>query len=633
MRRTLYLSFTYWLLFQAYGSAQLLQSSLNGTGGLTCLSLLYGVFSVASLFAPQMIGLVGPKALIPLSASLYVLMVGANASPSLETLLPACVGVGLGASTLWSSQGMLTGKWAQLHAQATGTALTDANSKMSGAFYSVFSSAGGFSAIIASLVIMWSDNPRQLFVYLAMVGTLAVLLMLLVPGPEDASERVLLSPVTVLKAARERWSSATGGRKGAARLEEEGEGGAVPGIAASATAASSTSTAKEAGAAAAAPAPRPSLLFMLRFLCKERRMRWFTPILLTTGMASGIFNGPFLGSVASRGYGLRIVGFMGATFSFGSAISTALWARMAAKPWWGRRWTFFVAILCQLSFLLVCVIWTLSFPGKGTAAGGAGPAEGGPPDSYLPILFFLSLLYSIGDSVCYAYAPATLQTFFPTGPEAACAMASIRFYNAIGFSAATFLSTLLMSEGQSFLPLQFGLLAVWVSISGLCLLHLNKNICPIDLRQSMEEIAAAEAAKRGGEGAGGGEKEEADAEVAVEGKVQQQLQLSQEAAGQVVDALQRGADSSTSSSSSSGSEWRATGSGALPLTAVVIATQSSAAGATFFPEASSDMVRATANPISEEGSAGGSAEEAGGGGGEGLPPQHGTRFRRLTNEI
>lgn len=110
-----------------------------------------------------------------------------------------------------------------------------------------------------------------------------------------------------------------------------------------------------------------------------------------------------------------------------------------------------------------------------------------------------------GDSVLFTFTPATLQTFFPSGPQAPCAMAAIRFFNASGFSASAILSVTLASAGAAKnalsggggagggrTSLQFGLQLGCLLLAAGALWYMHTRVCSIDLMPATAAGAAAD---------------------------------------------------------------------------------------------------------------------------------------------
>jgi len=231
-------------------------------------------------------------------------------------------------------------------------------------------------------------------------------------------------------------------------------------------------TSSSGSAAAAPPPPFPSVGYMLRFLVREKKMAWMMPLIVQNGIGAGLFNGAFLGAVVAPSVGVGLVGVIGACFSFGSSIFTLLFSKHLQNPRIGRRWGFVAAYAFMLTFVLSVLLWVVWFaPAKGEAAEW--------PSTAVSMVFYVycALLYAAADSIFQSQVPATLQTFFPTSPDASCAMAGIRLCSALGTSSFVILTVLLSSAGTWVV---FAVVVLTLALSAVAARHLHRNICSVD---------------------------------------------------------------------------------------------------------------------------------------------------------
>jgi hypothetical protein len=461
IRRVQLLAFGFWLLFNAYSAAQLLQTAVNGTAGYACLATLYALFAVSALFAPTLVGWIGYMWLIPLSAVPYVIMVAVNMAPTLGSLMPACSAVGIAAATLWSAQSMYVAKCGINYARDAKIPLTNSTSLMNARFYAIFASSGGFSNIMASVIIMSvKDAIKTLFIYLSFVGTAAVCVMSIVPDPELDMSGSIVSLVPICCRARKVAAKSILQEDSVAQRQVDVE------ITVELPSAESRKPAE-------GPAPKltqiPSVIYMFRFLATSPGMLYMTPMLFTSGLGMGVFNGLWMGQLVSAGIGVQYVGFVGAAYSFTSAVGAYLWGKLVQRPAFGRRWAFVGAFGFHMVFLVCSAMWSFAF---------VDSEEAKAPDDAVsfPLFIIMAMVYACGDSVWFSQLPATLQTFYSTGPESPCAMASIRLYTAIGFSVATLTSIALAGNAAP----QFVFQAVCMLASGVSLWYMNKHVRPID---------------------------------------------------------------------------------------------------------------------------------------------------------
>jgi len=522
--RVRFLAFGFFLLFIAYSSAQLLQTALNGSRGYACLFGVYAAFGLFSLYAPALVALLGPNALLPASAGGYVLMVAANLfrSASAEFLLvPSCVLVGVCAATLWSSQAVYLGRAALELSRLDGRELTLCTSELNGKFYANFMFSGVFSGLFSSAVMMSGvpDAVALLFLLLTGVGAAGLAALALLPEPGDPSARVLAPPgaklagaelllaaeadeATAQRASASWWLDLEAAPPATAPDSGPAPGPELPQVAsalapapapapaaaeAEATppqrAAPADTAALTSTAGAAPAAMRPTLFYMIAFLATDRRMRFIVPTIFVTGLGAGYVNGAWMGAVVSRRIGVELVGLCGATYSLASSLaSSQVWAPLAQRPAFGRRGCFAVALVAYLAWYAFFAIYIAVTP----------PLESGVRSADAAVIFAGAVWHGLFDPVLSSFVPATLQTFFSSGRDALCAMSSVRVVYSLGFALAQLLSTSLAAAGSPRLAEQSALCGAFTLLAAACLAYLHFRICSIDA--TVEELAAAAAA-------------------------------------------------------------------------------------------------------------------------------------------
>ncbi|KAL9242497.1 hypothetical protein vseg_016489 [Gypsophila vaccaria] len=113
------LSFSFLLVFSAYGAVQNLESTVNDEGdlGTTSLGILYVSFMVFSLFASLVVRRLGSKYSMMIGTTGYWLFTAANLLPNWYTMVPASVYMGFCASIIWVGQGTYLTSTACSHAR------------------------------------------------------------------------------------------------------------------------------------------------------------------------------------------------------------------------------------------------------------------------------------------------------------------------------------------------------------------------------------------------------------------------------------------------------------------------------------------------------------------------------------
>lgn len=228
------------------------------------------------------------------------------------------------------------------------------------------------------------------------------------------------------------------------------------------------------------PPPRPSLWFMLRFLTTNKRMRYIIPTILVTGAGNGYISGAWYGGVVGRAIGIEYVGFVGATYSLAAAIATKMWGKLAQRESFGRRWCFVLSFASHVLWYLAFTLWCAKYISD------EPDAPNYPPDASregaFAMLFIGVAWYAIFDPVFNSMVPATLQTFFPSGAEAPCAMASIRAVYSVGFATQQGISISL--QGKRIAEQSLGLMFLML-FAAASLWYLHRNVCQIDLKQEL----------------------------------------------------------------------------------------------------------------------------------------------------
>lgn len=219
----------------------------------------------------------------------------------------------------------------------------------------------------------------------------------------------------------------------------------------------------------------PSIPFMLRFVATSRRLRWAMPLIFYVGLASGLFNGAFLGALVAKNLGLPAVGVIGATYSIASSVGTSGWAKLLVRPTFGRRWGFVAAFTGHALWLAFATGWYVLF----------GPHVGGDPASAswpsygaaMPLLILITIVFGATDCLMWSQVPATLATMYPDGTsEAPCAMASIRLFSAAGTATSVLLSVALKKH----LAWQYVLTAVACAVAAGVTRRLHTHVCSLD---------------------------------------------------------------------------------------------------------------------------------------------------------
>ncbi|XP_064468881.1 protein unc-93 homolog A-like [Ornithodoros turicata] len=150
------------LLFIAYQSLQILQSSINAVGGLgtTSLATTYVALVVSCMFLPSyMIQRLGLKYTMAASMVMYLTYFLANMKPMWITLLPASFILGMGGAPLWTAKCSYVSFMAQKYADLED--LKDATPIVTGffgLFFMVFQTSQVWGNLISYMILRPSNN-------------------------------------------------------------------------------------------------------------------------------------------------------------------------------------------------------------------------------------------------------------------------------------------------------------------------------------------------------------------------------------------------------------------------------------------------------------------------------------------
>ena len=135
------LALSFLCIFTAYGSLEMLQSSLNVAGslGLIGLTVLYSCKLLSSLFLPSFVfSKLGMKWTIVVATFGYIAYIAASFHATWGTLIPSSVLLGIGASNLWTGQMSYVSTLARQYASISGLKFSNALSRVFSIFYTIY---------------------------------------------------------------------------------------------------------------------------------------------------------------------------------------------------------------------------------------------------------------------------------------------------------------------------------------------------------------------------------------------------------------------------------------------------------------------------------------------------------------
>ncbi|XP_013380298.1 UNC93-like protein [Lingula anatina] len=155
MKNLIALSLSFMFVFSSFTSLRNLQSSLNPTGGLGLLSLsvMYGVFVLASLTGTAVTQILRPKNTLILGMAMQACYVTANFYPSPFLLVPASALAGFANATMWIAQGTYIASIASSYATVMKKRPADVMNKFYGIFFMIWQMSNIIGNLTASLVL------------------------------------------------------------------------------------------------------------------------------------------------------------------------------------------------------------------------------------------------------------------------------------------------------------------------------------------------------------------------------------------------------------------------------------------------------------------------------------------------
>lgn len=447
----------FFCVFAAFSTAQMLESSLHGPSGLACLFSIYGAFGVSAAAAPWLIGAsaVTTTTAMAVSSVPYVALVASSLLPTrIEALSQiACVGVGLGAGTLWAAHGTYVGEAAVAFAAATDTSVSMAASRLNAIFYSTFFCSGIVANSAASVLMIAIPDAtlavRALFALLTFISGCGCAIIYFLVSPNDANDRIFAfsSCRTVVSGPRVVMS--------AAAPEEAKDGVSPPAV--------------------------PSPLAVIRFLVVERPVRFLAPTAFATGAGAGFIIGSWMARAVAASVGAGYVGLAGTAYGIAAVLGMRVWGALAARQSWGRRWVFVVGFaIAALWYAATAAVWV-----------GADPPSAVPDGSAMRVATALAAIsaFAFTDSIFNALLNATVQTLYPARPALTCGIACMKISYCAGFSLQQIFALAMSARGDARLDYNAGACLLLLVVAALSLAYGHARVAHIDGVLRAESLA------------------------------------------------------------------------------------------------------------------------------------------------
>ena len=383
---------SFFLVFSCFNAAQSLDGSIPAPPGLAAIQfcVLYVTFGLLCIPAPKVISLTGPKWGIAVGMLTYVSLVASFLAPpyctakqerehhsgdcwSVELIwalrLVTAVLVGVGASLVWTGQGVYLGQLAahavqQEELEMEAASATSASSspidenplndpeatrrerlgatlkRYNGIFWTCFQFSGTCGLVASSLeltLVQSASSTSYLFLGLTascLFGVVSVIAFLptlpaVTPLPRSPNLAATSTPVAEQESAVRREIVGT-------IATEDPSGG-------------------NAGATACAgESPKSVSVFAALHLCADPRLAFVVPNIIYNGLSLAFIWFLYNTFVFNTALGTSSVGFGSACFYTYNSLATALASRMAAQC--GQRSTMLAAAAIQLLFF-VLMLW------------------------------------------------------------------------------------------------------------------------------------------------------------------------------------------------------------------------------------------------------------------------------------
>ncbi|GFT79403.1 protein unc-93 homolog A [Nephila pilipes] len=154
----------YFFLFSSYQALANLQSTLNIEDdiGVISQSIIYAALIFSSLFLPKLIiRKFGCKVTLVISTLTYVPFITANFFPSMATLAPTSVFIGLGAAPLWSAKCTYLNEISVLYADQSSDTADVVTSRFFGIFFMVFQNTQIWGNLVSYFVLKPSTHAPE----------------------------------------------------------------------------------------------------------------------------------------------------------------------------------------------------------------------------------------------------------------------------------------------------------------------------------------------------------------------------------------------------------------------------------------------------------------------------------------
>ena len=421
LRASLHLGLGFLVLFLAFSVSQSFQtSSAHQTAGSRALGIVYGVGAAATFVSAWVVESMGPQLSLCVGSVSYVLFVAANIEYNEAALYASSALLGVGASVLWTAQGVYVNSCAEGHEAALALPRGSTLGLFNGIFWSLFQTNILLGSLLAAALFANDVSTAVIFIVMTAICAAGSISLCFLPKQQPVTKQVTA---------------------GAFPVSSEDDQALTKMLDHSAA----TERINATLLSAAAPSAHRSLsaqichVFHSLRLLGNPRLQVLLPMMIYSGLSQSYINGSFPPLIESKSSKFFVLAALGGTDALGSMFLGRLSDRI------GRVWVLSVGFVASASVIVCLLLWR-------------------PAQSLLPAYFALAVGLGVSDAVVNTQLYAILGGFFPRHSEAA--FANFKLFQA-GATAAAFLADEAIGfEWKSIitggaLVLGFGCLAVY----------------------------------------------------------------------------------------------------------------------------------------------------------------------------
>lgn len=344
---------------------------------------------------PWVVESLGPQLSLAAGSVSYVLFVAANIEYNEAALYASSALLGIGASVLWTAQGVYVGACAEAHESSLALPRGSTLGLFNGIFWSLFQTNILLGSLLAAALFANDVSTAVIFIVMTAICAAGSISLCFLPKQHSATGQ---------PSDADALTTVSGEDQGLTKMMDH-------------SAATERINAALLSTAAVPPARRSlsaqicHVFHSLRLL-GNRRLQVLLPLMLYSGLSQSYINGSFPPLIDSRSSKFFVLAALGGT----DALCSMVLGRLSDRV--GRVWVLSVGFVAAASVIVCLLLWR-------------------PAQSELAAYFALAVGLGISDAVVNTQLYAILGAFFPRQAEAA--FANFKLFQA-GATASAFLA-------------------------------------------------------------------------------------------------------------------------------------------------------------------------------------------------